>query len=330
MSRGYFTLGEASGVLEAQANVAVGVYTVSVEARDERSNRATAVATVRLAPNGMFMMGGGNSGSFKDVWASADGKNWAKVADAGWTGRTYHQAVGYQGRLYVMGGTEGGSTGRKNDVWSSADGVIWSKETDANWTARDQHQAVVHQGRLYVLSGTEGGSTGRRNDVWSWAEGESSWSAVTLTAGWQAREGTQVVSHNGRLYMLGGNTGSVANDIWSSVDGANWSFEGVAQWAGRVLHQAVLHNGRLYVLGGSDGSPRNDVWSWAEGESGWREEKASNDAFWSKRLAFQALSHDGLLYVMGGQDNNSTRFRDVWSSADGVSWTKVANANWSQ
>ena len=326
---GNFNLGETSGVLEAPANAAVGVYTVLVEALDGRINRATAVATVRIIPNGMFMMGGGNSGNFNDVWASANGKNWVKMADADWTGRTYHQAVEYQGRLYVMGGAEGGATGRKNDVWSSADGISWAKETDANWSAREQHQAVVHQGRLYVLSGTEGGSTGRKNDVWSWAEGESSWTEVTGAAGWQAREGTQVVSHNGRLYMLGGNTGSVANDIWSSVDGANWSLEGVAEWAGRVLHQAVSHNGRLYVLGGSDGSPRNDVWSWAEGESGWREEKASNDAFWSKRLAFQALSHDGLLYVMGGQDNNSTRFRDVWSSADGVSWTKVANANWS-
>ena len=326
---GNFNLDATSGVLEAPANAAVGVYTVLVEALDGRINRATAVATVRIIPNGMFMMGGGNSGNFNDVWASANGKNWVKMADADWTGRTYHQAVEYQGRLYVMGGAEGGATGRKNDVWSSADGISWAKETDANWSAREQHQAVVHQGRLYVLSGTEGGSTGRKNDVWSWAEGESSWTEVTGAAGWQAREGTQVVSHNGRLYMLGGNTGSVANDIWSSVDGANWLFEGVAEWAGRVLHQAVSHNGRLYVLGGSDGSPRNDVWSWAEGESGWREEKASNDAFWSKRLAFQALSHDGLLYVMGGQDNNSTRFRDVWSSADGVSWTKVANANWS-
>ena len=322
---GNFNLGATSGVLEAQANAAVGVYTVSVAASDGR-NQATAVATVRIIPNGMFMMGGGNSGSFNDVWASADGKNWVKMADADWTGRTYHQAVEYQGRLYVMGGNDGS---RKKDVWSSADGISWAKETDANWLARDQHQAVVHQGRLYVLSGTEGGSTGRKNDVWSWAEGESSWTEVTGAAGWSAREGTQVVSHNGRLYMLGGNPGTVANDIWSSVDGANWSFEGVAEWAGRVLHQAVSHNGRLYVLGGSDGNPRNDVWSWAEGESGWREEKASNDAFWSKRLSFQALSHDGLLYVMGGQNDSAIRFPDVWSSADGVSWTKVANANWS-
>ena len=329
---GNFNLGETNGVLEAQANVAVGVYTVSVAARDERNNRATAVATVRLAKNGIFMMGGENgTNRLKDVWAAVDGKNWVKVADAPWPKRKWHQAVGYQGRLYVLGGNDGA---RKNDIWSSADGKTWRRDKandEQGWSKRHLFQAVAHQGRLYVLGGyAGGGSPIRKNDVWSWAKGESSWSAVTLMAAWTARNGLQAVSHNGRLYVLGGadtNTSDgQTNDVWSSVDGANWSFEGNADWSVRALHQAVSHNGRLYVLGGTDGTKRNDVWSWAEGES-WSMEKANNTSFWSGRSRFGALSRDGLLYVMGGSDADGDK-NDVWSSADGVSWTKVADANW--
>ena len=323
---GYFILGEASGVLSVQANVDVGVYTVSVAVSDTGGNQATAVATVRLAKNGFFVMGGSGSKNLNDVWASAGGKNWAKIADADWSGRGWHQAVVYQGRLYVMGGVDDFTN--LKDMWSSADGKTWSLEATPAWSGRRQHQAVAHQGRLYVLGGNAGG---RKNDVWSWAKGES-WSLNKANDGngWTARSGLQVVSHNSRLYVLGGYDGTTrTNDVWSSVDGANWSFEGNAEWPIRTLHQAVSHHGRLYVLGGNGaGGSQNDVWSWAEGESGWQEEKANNNDFWSKRLSYKALSRDGLLYVVGGNDGGFPAQNDVWSSANGSSWTKVADANW--
>ena len=329
---GNFTLGEASGVLSVRANAAVGVYTVSVAGRDGISNRATAVATVRLAQNGIFMMGGD---SFNDVWAAVDGKDWVKVADAGWTGRTYHQAVGYKGRLYVLGGSDSSSSYIK-DMWSSADGKTWSLEATPGWSGRQLHQAVAHQGRLYVLGGLD--DNDRLNDVWSWAKGES-WSLNKANdgkeandgKGWKARTGHQAVSHNGRLYVLSGDDGSARlNDVWSSVDGKDWSLEATTAWLGRQLHQAVSHQGRLYVLGGLDSGNNlpNDVWSWAEGESGWTPVKASNENFWRGRYSFKALSRDGLLYVMGGNEGGFSFQNDVWSSADGVIWTKVTNADW--
>ena len=335
-----FILGEASGVLSVQANAAVGVYTVSVEARDESSNRATAVATVRLAKNGIFMLGGSGTVFFNDVWAAVDGKNWVKVADADWSGRVYHQAVGYKGRLYVLGGSSG--TNAYKDIWSSADGKNWQRAADPGWANRRRFQAVSHKGRLYVMGGGYplgagiNSNSNLLNDVWSWAEGESSWTEETAAAAWTVRQDYQAVSHKGRLYVLGGgNTatdgGFYRNDVWSSVDGANWSFDGNADWPARTQHQAVSHNGRIYVLGGTSNATstgrRNDVWSWAEGES-WRMEKANNNDFWTKRGQFKALSYDGLLYVMGGIDSGLLAHNEVWSSADGVSWTKVTNADW--
>ena len=57
------------------------------------------------------------------------------------------------------------------------------------------------------------------------------------------------------------------------------------------------------------------------------EEKADNNVFWSQRYRHQSLSRDGLLYVLGGQDSGG-RKKDVWSSADGRSWTKRTDAAW--
>ena len=336
---GYLTLNADSGVLLLPENpdMLAGTYSLQVLVSDSLPvpQLATAVATLRILKNGIFVMGGssGSTVRLNDVWAAADGNRWAKVADANWPIRSDYQAVVYQGRMYVLGGYGGSSLG---DVWSSADGKNWTPETNPAWDARLRFQAVSHNGRLYVLGGGTGtdGST-LKNDVWSWAEGES-WMAVTVSAAWEPRRAHQAVSHNGRLYVLGGGyltDGTFRDDVWSSVDGATWSFEGNAGWPIRISHQAVSHNGRLYVLGGNvlvsggSNSPRNDVWSWAEGEESWRQEQANGASSWSKRDLFKALSHDGLLYVMGGE--GSARENDVWSSADGVSWTEVTgSADW--
>ena len=325
----YFALDADSGELSLPSNSAMlaGIYTLLVGVSDSLTppQRATAVATVQIARNGIFVLGGNESQSStnkltNDVWWSVDGKSWREnTSNAGWTARELHQVVAYRGRMYLMGGFE---PGPRDDVWSSLDGKNWSLVPgSADWTARGNHQAVVHNGRMYVLGGNDGSL---KNDVWSWAEGEENWLLVTVTAAWSARQGLQAVSHNGRLYVLGGwDANGNRNDVWSSADGANWRFEGNAKWTARWLYEAVSHNGRLYVLGGNDGSRRNDVWSSVDGRS-WVREK---DASWTKRGRHRALSRDGLLYVLGGNDNSLKK--DVWSSPDGKSWSvETSAAGW--
>ena len=323
---GYFALDEISGVLSLPVNPSrlAGNYTLSlaVSDSDEPPNRATAMVKVRLAKNGIFVLGGydgdelnDNGGRLNDVWWSAAGKSWREETAAAWTVRSGHQAVVHRGRLYVLGGYTGS---RLNDVWWSADGKSWAKETAA-WSARSGHQAVSHRGRLYVLGGYD---DDRLNDVWSSADGIS-WREETAAA-WPARSYYQAVSHRGRLYVLGGYDGSQRfNDVWSSADGISWREETAAAWPARSYHQAVSHRGRLYVLGGYDGDYRNDVWSSADGIS-WREEAA---AAWSVRSGHQVVLRDGRLYVLGGY--GGSRLSDVWWSADGNSWTEEPVAAWS-
>ena len=322
----YFALDAVSGELSLLSNSAMlaGVYTLRVGVSDSLTppQRATAAATVQIARNRIFVLGGSDGSLKDDVWSSADGESWRQdTSNAGWTPRQLHQAVAHNGRLYVMGGADGGKT---KDVWWSVDGANWQRETDADWPGREIHQAVSYKGRIYVLGGVNGG---KRNDVWSSADGEN-WEEETGSANWTARDRHQAVVHNGRMYVLGGqDSGGGRNDVWSSANGSSWRFEGDADWDARYFHQAVSHAGRLYVLGGSDGSVKNDVWSSVDGRS-WVEEKADNNDFWSQRYRHQSLSRDGLLYVLGGQDSGG-RKKDVWSSADGRSWAKVTDAAWS-
>ena len=342
----YFAIDAVSGELSLPSNSAMlaGVYTLRVGVSDSLTppQRATAAATVQIARNRIFVLGGRDGSIKNDVWSSADGEIWrrdkantSKDDNVGWSPRQLHQAVAHNGRLYVMGGADGGKT---KDVWWSVDGANWQQEADADWTGREIHQAVSYKGRMYVLGGQVSGG-GKRNDVWSSADGET-WERdkANDTTGWTARDRHQAVVHNGRMYVLGGQVvsgGGGRNDVWSSADGANWSFEGNADWDARYFHQAVSHAGRLYVLGGSDrsgneGSVKSDVWSSVDGRS-WVREKAntgvSDPGFsWSQRFRHQSLSRDGLLYVLGGNANGLKK--DVWSSADGRSWDKRTDAAW--
>ena len=348
---GYFAFDEDSGKLSLPQDPAMlaGVYALSVEVSDSLvpPQRATSAVMVRIAKNGIFVIGGHagfqihGPGDFdpinkNDVWWAADGITWKReTADAGWPVRRGHQAVVHRGRLVLLGGSIDNNT-YYNDVWSSADGVTWRKDkanNNADWAARDEHQAVVHNGRMYVMGGEKGiTNDDYLNDVWSSADGNS-WMLVTMSAAWGGRYEHQAVSHNGRLYVLGGRrykdrSHTYYNDVWSSVDGQSWSFEGDAAWAKRASHSAVSHNGRLYVMGGHDGSSRRgDVWSSADGKS-WRQEKPNNGGYWGKRSGMVALSRDGLLYVLGGSPGAGYRDNTVWESVDGKSWKKLPNAGW--
>ena len=320
----------------------------------------------------IYVLGGisNNDEMLKDVWSSADGQTWMlETDDADWSVRDSHEALSYNGRIYVLGGVDfyedDNNYDLYNDVWSSVDGQTWTLETNsANWSKRAAFQAVVFPpeavadagnmsvtvaatveikgSRIFVLGGPNENYTYLRN-VWSSADSEV-WSLETTAADWSGREEHQALSHNGRIYVLGGGVGVwdrnaiVKNDVWSSVDGKTWMLEtDDADWSPRALHQALSHNGRIYVLGGSRGEYgeyKNDVWSSADGQN-WSLE--TDDADWSVRSGHQALSHNGRIYVLGGlyvyggdgPDSGSNTKNDVWSSEDGKTWMlETGNANW--
>ena len=220
---------------------------------------------------------------------------------------------------------------------STPTGTVWNKTADAtaSFPARGSFGAASLNGKLWVIGGqgTGSGSSSRLNDVWSSSDGVT-WTQTLAHAPWSARNAHTVTAFNGKLWVMGGQTGGNSstrlNDVWSSSDGVTWTQElSHAPWPARSAHEVVVHNNKLWLVGGADTTDADltDVWSSSDGVT-WTQETAS--ANWPSRRGFGLASFNNKLWVMGGLINNWDVFsNDVWSSTDGITWTEeTANAAW--
>ncbi len=155
------------------------------------------------------------------------------------------------------------------------------------------------------------------------------WQRVTDDAQWGPRDGPGVVVFNGRMWLLGGwhpTEPFTYNEIWSSADGATWRFEGRGPWSGTHTCGCVVFDDRMWIIGGN-GYP--DVWVSADGVQ-WTLALAGGP--WGQRYKPYVVVHGGKIWLMGGFDTSDLSYapyNDVWSSTDGVSWTRVlAQAPW--
>jgi hypothetical protein len=208
----------------------------------------------------------------------------------------------------------------------------WIQETAAApWAARVQHTSVVFNNRMWVIGGGNGNNTLLYpTDVWSSADGVN-WTQETAPALWLRRTGHATVVFNNRMWVLGGNgVGGYLNDVWSSADGINWTQEtAAAPWLGRDTHTAVVFNNRMWVMGGFTNLPArslNDIWSSPDGVN-WTPETLA--AQWSPRRWHTTVVFNSRMWVAGGRGGGSyytgSSFNnEVWSSADGISWTLAA------
>jgi hypothetical protein len=223
------------------------------------------------------MMGGWHNGRLPGhsasnaVWSSPDGAKWTReTAAAGWSPRIAAAVVRFQGRIWILGGTEnyyfGDARSLKNDVWHSADGRHWTLATDhAGWSPRAYHQAVVHAGRIWVFGG--GNYVPEYvgyNDVWSSADGVN-WTQESLAAPWPPRIWFSSVVYRGKMWVMGGwskvpetNWG----DVWHSADGRAWTrLESGRTWKERHEHSAWVFRDRIWVAGGHAKPLSSEVWS---------------------------------------------------------------------
>lgn len=145
-----------------------------------------------------------------------------------------------------------------------------------------------------------------------------------------ARHLATVVEFNGKLFTIGGygyNSDGVLHyldDVWSSVDGENWTLETDAPgFMPRSFHQAVVFHNKMFLIGGFkwNGAPSNDIWSSIDGKN-WLMEKENAEfpADWGYKIL---LYNDKLWLITGGQ--NEFFNQNVWSSDDGVNWSLVTD-----
>ncbi len=278
-----------------------------------------------VMPDGSIVLMGGvdSSGTKNDVWRSTDnGATWMQVtASAGWSTRRSHSSVAMSdGSIVLTGGEVNAWDGGpyKNDTWRSTDnGATWTQvNVSAGWSARSGHSSVAMSDGSIVLMGGRDESNNLKNDVWQSTDNGATWTEVTASAGWTAREDhSSVVIPDGSIVLMGGYEGRSINDVWRSTDnGATWSLvTSSAGWSARYMHSSVVMPDSSIVMEGGDtgsGNFKNDMWRSTDNGVTWTQLTPS--AGWSARSGHSSVAMpDGSIVLMGGQDSNGYK-NDVW------------------
>lgn len=268
----------------------------------------------------MWVMGGWSSGPLNDVWYSTDGITWQEATGAAdWGARHEHSTIVYDSKMWVLGGANGG-----NEVWWSTNGVNWTRATDAApGGSRSSYTAVAFAGKMWIVGGY---TSGAKSDVW-WSTDGVQWTQVVDPAEWPARAEHETVVYDERMWVFAGASGSALSDVWYSDNGADWTSATLtATWDARCSTASCVWNNSLWVLGGTTGTRKNDVWFTTALGSKWQKEVEVGP--WGKRCGHTMIALNNRLWLLGGYDydSGSGGTREVWSSADGVSWSLVTNS----
>lgn len=288
--------------------------------------------------NRMWLLGGWNpedKQSFpficnNEVWSSSDGAAWTLVKpnshasrpfdrDDDWEGRHTAGYVVHRDRMWIIGG-DCNQGHYQYDVWNSTDGKTWTCiNRRVPWGPRVLHYTVAFKDRIWVMGGQtipQFGASSERfyRDIWTTADGVD-WQQVQPQEPYWPQRGMigGGAVFNDRMWILGGGTYDTPehpqrqyfNDVWSSVDGAEWVCHVEnAPWVPRQYHEVAVFDGKLWVMEGHCKGNRNDVWYSPDGAT-WHE---LPDTPWVPRHAASVFVHDDALWMVAGNNMEP----DVW------------------
>ncbi len=135
---------------------------------------------------------------------------------------------------------------------------------------------------------------------------------------------TPVVSHAGRLFMIG--DGAAPGRVYVSGDGKNWTgLDHDADWGIRYRSADASYAGALWRVGGfvEEGDNRtlmNDVW---RSEDGRRWQRVAERSPWAPRSDAHLVVFRDTLWLIGGEPNDAT----LWLTTDGRRWSPRAAAS---
>jgi hypothetical protein len=153
---------------------------------------------------------------------------------------------------------------------------------------------------------------------------------VNTSTAFPEMDGVGLDSYNGVLSLTGGWNGLSSpvtyDTVWTSSDGDIWTLQAAPGWTRRHIHGHGVLNGKQWIWGGDyhTGSYQKDVWSY-DTINGWVQVSSDWGTGVGNRIFFSHCIHNNKMYVIGGQNANvvtPTMFTDVYSSADGVTWSK--------
>jgi len=215
--------------------------------------------------------------------------NWKEITSAtGYGPRDRNATLSYKNLLWTFGGNSTVPPGGLPDVISSANGADWTPVlAHAPWTSRSAMGAAVFQSANAIQPEM-------------WLIGGTSWDSNL-------------------------NGGALWNDVWHSADGVKWT-EAVtrAAFTPRRRVSTVVFNNKLWIVGGMDrNSALNEVWSSLDGVN-WEKSHPNPSRPIFEPRAYAALTvFNNALWLAGGTDFNDKEFHDIWTSEDGINWTRV-------
>ena len=231
------------------------------------------------------------------VWTSTDGISWSRVpgdeAVFGGEGGQAMTSVTAGGPGLVAVGTEVSESDLDAAVWTSTDGISWSRvpgdEAVFGGEGGQAMTSVTAGGPGLVAVGTEGPIKNSDAAVWTSTDGIT-WSRIphdeAVFGGGGNQSMTSVTAGGPGLVAVGTDASNDDGDpaVWTSTDGITWS---------RVPHEAVF--------GGED-----------------------RELMGADRQSMESVTAGGPgLVAVGFEGSFSNSDAAVWTSPDGITWSRV-------
>lgn len=280
-----------------------------------------------------------------DIWMSSArtlGSTWTKAATTSWPARARSTTIKFNNKLWMLAGY--GATAL-NDIWSSSDGVTWNFEGTAPYSKRLWAGTTVYNGKLWLVGGTNT-SWEPLSDVWSSTDGVN-WELVTAAPAFGSRTLSALLSFNNKMWLIGGTDWSAwRNTVFSSTDGVTWTLQSAAAAFPALGYgpTGAVFNNRMWIWGGYDGVPYTGKVTCNTSSN---ELVGTGTSFLSQFKVGDSIEYGGNSrnYVMEISSDNSIKLtanctcnytlvenagvlrnhRELWSSTDGISWTRSAD-----
>ncbi len=169
------------------------------------------------------------------------------------------------------------------------------------------------------------------NGGWLSTDGRN-WTKTALTESGLNSAYQKYVQLGEAVYALGSIKGNylgftISTKILRTRDGEKW--ESIAEKSNlpdRIFYGAATFKDKIWLIGGFDGKRYyNDVWNSTDGVN-WT--RAAERTDWSERNATRVVVFKDRLWLIGGgvidgeKTNNPNSESEIWSSSDGINWTK--------
>jgi len=317
--------------------------------------RGRGMESVAVWEGGLVAVGWANSGDDRDaaVWTSSNGVTWSRVLGnegvfGGPGSREMESVAAWEGGLVAVGwDLSDGDNVQSGAVWTSSDGVTWSRvlgdegvfgDPNSQW----MESVAAWEGGLvavgWELSGNSPDTAEVDGAVWISSNGVT-WSRVPDDEGVFGQMNSVAVWEGGLVAVgaeLSRNTTNTAEvdvngAVWTSSNGVTWSRvpddEGVFGGPdSQGMESVAVWEGGLVAVGWDDSGDDRDaaVWTSSDGVA-WSRVVGDEGVFGgpdSQRIVGVAAREAGLVAV-GWDDSGDDRDAAVWTSSDGVSWSRV-------